>query len=417
MDHALPLGCSRRSPQAPVRAADVRAEPLHALTALRFVAAAYVLLFHFDAFYFHDYRKIDAILMGYSGVTFFFLLSGFVLAHSYAQVDLGDRRVLSRFWRARIARIVPVYLVSLAISLPFLLSWAAKSAEPLRELLLSGIVLAPLGLHAWVPGAACSLNCPTWSISTELFFYVLFPLLLPVVLRRPLAATLATLALWCGTAAAAMAVWLAYGEGGSLIDPAGTGPVLAAQFVKFFPLLRLPEFIAGLLLYVLWQRVTIPIFWLVAAMAVAMALLSLLLPLLPEPIAHNGLTVLFWAPLVLLGAAIRRGPLVSRPFVVLGRISFEVYLLHTPVYAAINGLDRVILGGAGAADWPWLTATTATLATLALSAVVHLYYSDPLRRAILKGRVAPSAPPARTRDDRPSLYDMIRFGTVRNRLP
>ncbi len=56
-----------------------------------------------------------------------------------------------------------------------------------------------------MPGAACSLDCPSWSVSVELFFYALFPILLPLVLRNPKQIALVTLAFWA--AVVALATW------------------------------------------------------------------------------------------------------------------------------------------------------------------------------------------------------------------
>jgi hypothetical protein len=52
------------------------------------------------------------------GVSFFFVLSGFILAYSYlGQLRLGGEK--RRFWEARFSRIYPVYLLSLLIDWPF----------------------------------------------------------------------------------------------------------------------------------------------------------------------------------------------------------------------------------------------------------------------------------------------------------
>lgn len=367
---------------------------LHALTSLRFVAAAYVLAFHYDRFYFPDSAPIDAVALGYSGVTFFFVLSGFILAYNYHRVDFGAAN-RARFFRARFARVCPVYLLSLLVALPWLVAWVMKSPSPLRELRGASAVLAPLGLHAWVPGAACALDCPSWSISAELFFYLLLPALLPAVLRRPGRAAGAAVAGWAAFGLLATLAWQRYGEGASLIVPeaGGTVAVLLAQAIKYNPLLRLPEFVFGLVLFVVWQRHRPPVAVLVMAAAAAAAVLVASLHHVPEPFLHNGLTALAWAPAILAGALIRSGPLVAPWFVFLGRISFALYLLHTPVYALLNTLDRAALGGAMAAR-PWLAACVATALTLAASAAVHLWVEEPARRRILDRAARPRLMPA-----------------------
>lgn len=363
-----------------------KVEALPALTALRFFAASYVVAFHYTPYYFPQAEAPSVIALGYSGVTFFFLLSGFILAYNYKDADLTAARPRTLFYRARLARVYPVYLLALALHVPWFVAWVLKQPMPLKALMASGGILAPLGLHAWVPGAACSLDCPSWSVSVELFFYILFPILLPLVLRRPARVALATFAFWVTTAALATLVWQAYGHGASLIAPESGGmePMLIAEFVKYFPLLHLPEFMAGLLLFVAWRTIRVPVPVLLILSGAFAMLIVAGAGSLPDPVLHNGLTMLAWAPLILACAAMRRGILCSGPFVFLGKISFALYLLHIPVYAVLNTLDRVALHGWLAAH-PWAGIALNGLASLAAAALVHLTVEEPARRWILRG--------------------------------
>lgn len=370
-----------------------KVEALPALTALRFFAAAYVVAFHYTPYYFPGLEDGGIVGLGYSGVTFFFLLSGFILAYNYRDADLSGKPARSLFYRARFARVYPVFLLALLIHVPWFLAWVMKQPMPLKALMASGAVLAPLGIHAWVPGAACSLDCPSWSVSVEFFFYALFPILLPLVLRNPKRIALATLAFWVAAAALATSVWQASSGGVSLIapEPGGIRPVLIAEFVKYFPLLHLPEFIAGLLLYVYWQHARLPGPLLLAAALGFGALIVAGNGYIPDPILHNGITMLAWAPLILACAALRRGPLCSRPLVFLGKISFALYLLHIPVFAILNTADKVVLHGWLAAH-PWVGIGLASLTSLAAATLVHLFVEEPARRRLLRG-----ASPALTR--------------------
>lgn len=371
-----------------------KVEALPALTALRFFAAAYVVAFHYTPYYFPNTDGPSIIALGYSGVTFFFLLSGFILAYNYEHADFREPRRRALFYRARLARVYPVYLLALAVHVPWFLAWVLKQPMPLKALMASGAVLAPLGLHAWVPGAACSLDCPSWSVSVELFFYALFPILLPLALRRPARVAVATLAFWVAGTALATSFWQAYAGGISLIAPesGGMGPMLLAEFVKYFPLLHLPEFMAGLLLFVAWRNARVPVPILLALALTFGAFIVAGARSVPEPILHNGLTMLAWAPLILACAAMRRGLLCSRPLVFLGKISFALYLLHIPVYAVLNTLDRVALRGWLGAH-PGIGIAVAVIASLSAAALVHLAVEEPARRRILRGTRPPAASP------------------------
>jgi peptidoglycan/LPS O-acetylase OafA/YrhL len=368
-------------------------EALPALTSLRFFAAAYVVAFHYTPTYFPEAAGTRVVALGYSGVTFFFLLSGFILAYNYRDVDFRDRQTRRTFFAVRLARIYPVYLLALAAHVPWFLSLSQSQPKPLQGLMLSGIGLAPLGLHAWIPGAACSLDCPSWSISVELFFYALFPALLPLVLRDPGRIAVATLALWVATAALATLVWQAYGGGASLIapEPGGVWPVLLAEFLKYFPPMHLPVFIAGLLLFVAWQSQRLPAAGLLALSGAFAVLLVATAGLVPDTVMHNGLTALVWAPLILGCAAMRRGPLCARPLVFLGRISFALYLLHVPVFSLFDTLNRTILGG-WLADHPGTGLVLNVVACLGVAALAHVAVEEPARRWLLRGARPPETP-------------------------
>src|SRR5262245_53984877 len=137
-------------------------EDLAALTSLRFFAAMYVLLFHYSLAYPTLYSGLVGI--GYTGVTFFFILSGFILAHTYYGVDFKQRSDLHRYFAARVSRIYPIYILSLLVSVPFAVGIISRTpAGILTALAASSGLLAPLGLQAWLPGAACTINCPSWS--------------------------------------------------------------------------------------------------------------------------------------------------------------------------------------------------------------------------------------------------------------
>ncbi|MGC5780478.1 acyltransferase family protein [Methylobacterium sp. NFXW15] len=363
-----------------------KVEALPALTSLRFFAAAYVVAFHYTPYYFPQVGETSFVSLGYSGVTFFFLLSGFILAYNYRDADLSQPSARSLFYRARFARVYPVFLLALMIHVPWFLAWVTKQPMPLKALMASGAILAPLGIHAWVPGAACSLDCPSWSVSVELFFYALFPILLPLVLRNPKQIALVTFAFWAAVVALATLVWQASSGGVSLISPeeGGIRPVLIAEFVKYFPLLHLPEFLAGLLLFVAWRSAPLSTPLLIVAAIGFGALIVTFARFVPEPVMHNGLTMLAWAPLILACAAFRRGPLCSAPLIFLGKISFALYLLHIPVFAFLNTADKVVLHGTLAAH-PWIGIAVNSAASLVAATLVHLLVEEPMRRRIMRG--------------------------------
>lgn len=153
---------------------------LDALTGLRFHSALLVLAFHLSLgrFFAGDAPAVEPLRFllkngGWFGVTFFFVLSGFVLTWSARAGDTPGRFI----WR-RIAKIAPNHVVTFVIALGIGGLGAATAGEAAANFFL---------LHAWIPAdtAFFSINHPSWSLSAELFFYLAFPFALPLVKRIP----------------------------------------------------------------------------------------------------------------------------------------------------------------------------------------------------------------------------------------
>jgi peptidoglycan/LPS O-acetylase OafA/YrhL len=99
----------------PVQAPPARRSRLDALTGMRALAALNIVFFHFsDPKIFGPFAPV--VDNGYVSVSFFLLLSGFVLAYNYRErADHGLMRART-FWMARFSRIYPVFLFSLVMS-------------------------------------------------------------------------------------------------------------------------------------------------------------------------------------------------------------------------------------------------------------------------------------------------------------
>jgi peptidoglycan/LPS O-acetylase OafA/YrhL len=111
---------------------------------------------------------------GYLAVQSFFLLSGFVLAQSYANTK-WTRQSLTRFAIARFARIYPAYLLSFLLISWFALQFVLKvghTAGQKAAVLVDYVFL----LQGWTGSLGVGWNTPAWSLSCEFFFYLSFPL-------------------------------------------------------------------------------------------------------------------------------------------------------------------------------------------------------------------------------------------------
>jgi peptidoglycan/LPS O-acetylase OafA/YrhL len=357
---------------------------LPALTGVRFVAALLVVLLHA-----HSALRLGlpaalrpVVASGQLSVTLFFVLSGFILVYTYSRDGRPGKVGVSpaAFWRARFARIYPVYALGLLLDAPFFLgAWLGGGLH------LSGpvtLVLAPTLLQAWTPPSACVWNCPGWSVSAEAFFYVLFPALLPV------AFTLSRRGVWAGLGP----LWLlsVLPVVGALLVPLtlprGVPPL---EVLYYGPLFRLPEFVLGMTLAQRFLRAPPAPRHAAVARWSAVAVLAVLIGAGPELMSNNLRNVLAIPAFAALiwGLAPGRGRLAaalgrSVP-VYLGEISYGLYILHAPV------LDlAVALGGrTWTSGRPGALILAALLGALVLLAgVTYRFVERPAQAALRRGR-------------------------------
>ena len=146
---------------------------LNALTPLRFIAAGLIVVHHSRGSFGFSPDLWSPFVLG-QAVSFFFVLSGFVLTYVYPSLNTIGK---GRFWLARVARIWPAHVCSLGL-LFFLLPSDLRTTQQQYSsvTLLANIFL----VHAWIPRLHYffSFNAPSWSVSTELGFYLAFPILI-----------------------------------------------------------------------------------------------------------------------------------------------------------------------------------------------------------------------------------------------
>lgn len=373
---------------------------LPALTGLRFIAAVQVVMFHTRSAAPGLQRAsfLDPFGGGYSGVSLFFVLSGFILAYNYLTPDGNGVRSVRSFLVARAARIYAVYALGVVIGIPALLAEASRHggvAANAKYLLM--VIAANFTLvQAWIPEYACRLNCPGWSLSVEAFFYMLFPLMgLWLCRRRPVALFVigaGCLALAYGAAFTYMAV-----------DPDKLGHATAASYatwlsvLKFNPAIRLPEFALGITLGILYLRAPNALgrgaaFVSLAAFAAACVGLAVH-ERLPYPLVHNGLLAPVYCVLIF-ALATGHGPLArllsTRPLKQLGEASFALYLLHVPLIGYCARLFA--LGGITQTDDSWTWALMYVV-VCQLTALAVLHWIEEPSRVAIKRWLSPSPRP------------------------
>lgn len=315
---------------------------IKSLTSLRFVAAMMIVVYHFGA-YMH-WPKLGPLNLGH-GVSFFFVLSGFVLQYAWPRIETSAE--MRRFIALRLARIWPLHILCLAA--PLLLVGLDQSILQHHPTFLLYHVLL---LQSWFPIqlSTFSFNGPAWSISTEMFFYVMFPVL--IWIRSPKALLLYFLLIAAYYLATIDIGCIGPANDGIAYDSAELSCFAAGQA---FPLSRVTEFVAGIMLCRAFmarrnraQNIPVAIATGVELAVIAVAAVyiwnlgaMLRLPLLDTirpTLIYSLFLVAGSAPvfaLVIFVFAFERGHISAalryRPFVLLGEISFSVYLVHATV--------------------------------------------------------------------------------------
>jgi len=354
-------------------------ERLDALTGLRCFAAINIVFFHFsnpDWFGF----MAPVVNAGYASVSFFILLSGFVLAYNYSARARANKLDRVRFWKARFTRLYPVYLLSL------LLSWRMVVPEygaHTHAMFWTGMVLTPLLLQGWVPLLATFLNTPAWTMSAESFYYALFPWLAKG--KRPAQPWhyLVQLALVWMVGLLPGALYILFNPDGiPHPDRWSWGPWL--QALKFTPLPHLASFVFGVILAELDELVDraghMRLNLGLAGFIGVFALLQLG-PAVPYVLKHDGLFMPLFGCIVL-GLA-GQNPLARlfalRPLVFVGEASYCLYLLHFNFWNLIH--DTHVLNRLGLNQFdPWIS-----YAILIVMALLALHFVEkPAQRQLRK---------------------------------
>ncbi|SEP04077.1 acyltransferase family protein [Actinacidiphila rubida] len=384
-----------------------RRASLPSLTGLRFLAAMCVFLYHtsyladplkptMPVSFFRDHGVAQPIAdflepAGRIGVSFFFVLSGFVLCWSATP---GERA--TSFWRRRILKIYPNHIVTWALAM-----WLFASSTPVHAYLLNLFLLHGFSNR---PDTAVSVNFPSWSLCCEMLFYALFPLFI-VLVRR-----ISERRLWwwaAGMVAGVGAVTVVTTQlvSGGVSSPFGSLSANQEWFGYEFPPPRLFEFVLGMILARivaagLWPRIgLIPSFALFAVGYWGAIKL-------PNPYDFSLVTIVPIGMIMCAAAAAdmrgESGWLRSRTMVLLGNVSFAFYMLqalvifygrpkvlHAHTYATVPAIGMWIL---------------LFLANLLAAWLLYTLVEHPIMRRFARSRKKPAAPvvPPRTAQSVPT---------------
>lgn len=287
-------------------------DKIQQLTFSRFIAAVAIIVYHFgQKTSLYQVPVLHTIFENANvAVSFFYVLSGFVLYYSYAQ----KKEV---FWISflikRLRRIYPAYFIAILFTLL------------IKTFHWDDVLLSLFMVQTWIPGKSLILNNPGWSISNELFFYASFPLLLPLfkTYKQIKAQGFAVFLFWL----VSQLFFL------NLIQS-------SQHYYLYLPILHINSFIVGVMAARFFQihsrALTI---YSIALKILLLAMFVVALYLFENKNLHNGLLAPLFALLIYLIARGRDAMtrFFSRPlFQFLGEISYSLYIFQFPVWLLIS---------------------------------------------------------------------------------
>ena len=339
------------------------------LTALRFFAAAWVVLYHY-------WPNLDPVrpaiaAKGYLGVELFFVLSGFVISYVYQpQIERGVF-AYGRFLWARVARIYPLHLATLAAVAAMGIAATVIGVQVAAEMLdVRSLPANLLMIHAWGFAPTAAFNHPSWSISAEWFAYLTFPAFAAVAMRlsgRPLLAV-------GGAVALVFALYAGFEQ--------AAGFPLTEATIAWGALRIVPCFALGCAVHLLWR--SLPPVSRTVGWATVLFFAAVTLGLVAAGGPDAALTSSFGG--LICGLAIiwrARAPQdydgpVTRVFAYLGEISYSTYMICIPWQLVfVNVANR--LTGSETDQMPLALWLVFIVSLIPLSAISHHLIERPAR--------------------------------------
>jgi peptidoglycan/LPS O-acetylase OafA/YrhL len=313
----------------------VRKPALPALTGIRTLLAFSIILFHFTPAGIGPlYPIVDN---GYVFVSFFFLISGFILSYNYMDRAGGMR--LSDFWVARLSRLYPVYIFALILFWEMLRTeHQVRSPTQFWE----GATLTPLLLQGWFPRLATFWNTVTWTLSCEIALYALFPLMLRIRWPgKPTRIVALFVLVWLiGLVPHTLYILFNPDHLPHSADRYSGG--LWIQTLKYTPLPYFCTFLAGILLGKLQSVLTLTsrqrLVVAICGFASGWVVFYLLIKHLSYVLIHGGLLTPVFATIILgLGGPHLISSIFSwKPLVQIGTATYCLYLLHFNAFVLIH---------------------------------------------------------------------------------
>ena len=321
---------------------------IESLTGFRSILIVWVVLYHFKedlAILYPRSLLIPFMDLGFLGVDFFFILSGFIITYNYSSklTDFNLNKYFNFLWM-RLARLYPTHVFTLFISVILILlaSISGSQINNPERYTLGTFIQNLLLIHAWSIPTQFSWNAISWAVSSEWLAYIIFPLIIVIsnrVQRKPILLILVFISLLL------TAIICQVLNQGIVITPyqaGGYGMIRAiGEFTAGCLLLKLYRLEFGI--NFLWKWLTPMSISLVIGVGSWLARTSQIQALWITPICAVVIYSLSWEQ-----ESIAR-MLRSKPFIYFGERSYALYMTHftcliilrrvIPVQAFVNSND------------------------------------------------------------------------------
>ncbi|HAF80434.1 MAG TPA: acyltransferase [Brevundimonas sp.] len=386
MGPALPRKSGSGADAVPNASAPAFPSRLPALTGIRFWLALGVVLFHYQLNMVPEGGTgIALIERARLAVDFFFILSGFILAHVYGRQVRSGTYNHKRFLIARLARIYPAHLAMMVV-MAIIVLVAIALGQPFANdsYSLPGFLSALFLTHAWFPATVPNeWNGPSWSLSAEWAAYLAFPVFAYIGLkagRRP----------WVTIALSVGLFLLIDGVYRWVFKDQLTHAELVLGVLRI-----IPEFLFGIGLYQLGSRIRCG-----RRTATLAAIGSLAALLCLMAISADERLIVAMSGAVILGLALwdraEDDSVFNHPLLLeAGEASYALYLVHLPLLIIWkNGM--AMLGGIDSTYRMSASEAALLLAlTVACAFALHAFWERPARALIRSLFLTPSPKPER----------------------
>lgn len=338
------------------------------ITFTRFIAAITIVIFHFGMPVFPFNTPLLTNLFKHSniGVSYFFILSGFVMIIAYYKPS-QEKISLKKYFLNRFSRIYPIFILAAFASI-----FCIYISD--RHVGFFDIILNVFILQAWFPSHALTINPPSWSLTVEFFFYAIFPFIYNHFLNKES---------WKKSIIPILLLWLLTQVVVSYLffSPYYKGfPSVSHNFIFYFPFFHINQFLVGSLTGLVFvkshQKNKNYDLWLLIIIVLVSVFLLSDIPLC----LNDGIMAIFFVPFIFLLS--KSNGLITKLFnkkifVFLGEISYGIYILQMPFFI----IFRYLLKSAGIHNKAVLFYSTFS-ALILFSGLIYVFYEVPLRNWI-----------------------------------